>query len=228
MNWHGVGLLAVVLTISILPIATYAIARSDESRTEAAALAHGARLVNKGRLEDGIVACVACHRASGKGDAGSAFGNLTGLSKAYLAKQLHDYQTGKRENRVMQVIAKNLTKRDIDALATYYAKLKSAHELSKIPEAPPEGVRLAESGDVERGLVACVTCHGKDGRAADDRVPNIFGQHPLYITNQLTAWQSGQRKNDPDSIMAEIAKKLTPLEISAVAIYFARRSRSEN
>jgi len=79
-------------------------------------------LVTKGRPKDGIVACQACHRGAGQGDA--SFGNLTGLTKEYFAKQLKDFQSGARENRVMQGLTANLTDAEIEALALYYSGLQ--------------------------------------------------------------------------------------------------------
>lgn len=184
------------------------------------------QLVFKGREQPRVVACVACHRVSGEGDASTAFGNLTGLTTDYFSKQLKDYKSGVRENRVMQVIAKSLSDRDIVALAEFYAKTKPSKAQQDIPEAPAIGVKLVEEGDDERGLIACLACHGREERKSNDDVPNLHGQHALYIVNQLSAWQDGKRKNDPGSVMSNMAKKMTTEEIAAVAIYFARRSRS--
>lgn len=184
------------------------------------------KLVYEGRKTPRVVACVACHRVSGQGDASSAFGNLTGLTEDYLSKQLRDYRSGVRENRVMQVIAGKLLDLDIKALAKFYSKMTPPKSTMAIPEAPGRGVKLVEEGDNERGIMACIACHGHDTRKSNNKVPNLHGQHALYIVNQLTAWQEGTRKNDPDSVMSQIAKKLTQDEIAAVAIYFARRARA--
>lgn len=184
------------------------------------------QLVFKGRMNPRVVACVACHRSSGQGDAASAFGNLTGLTQDYLTKQLKDYRSGERENRVMQVITKQLSDNDIEALANFYAKIEAPKSAIAIPEAPDIGVKLAEEGDDERGIAPCIACHGNEARESNNEIPNLFGQHALYITNQLTAWQDGSRKNDPGSVMSQIAKKLSPDEIAAIAIYFARRARA--
>jgi len=183
-------------------------------------------LVASGRLEDGIVACSACHRGSGEGDAGSGFGNLTGLTKHYLEKQLRDFRSGARENRVMQVVARNLGENDIAALAAYYASLPPQTKSADVPQTPPEGVLLAEEGDPGRTIPACNSCHGSETAREASEIPSLYGQHPIYLTNQLEAWQSGARRNDLGSVMAEIAKKLTPIEMSAVAIYYSRFPRS--
>ena len=43
----------------------------------------------------------------------------------------------------------------------------------------------------------------------------------MYIKNQLEAWQSGTRHNDPLGLMAGIAKKLDKTQIADVAAYYA-------
>jgi cytochrome c553 len=183
-------------------------------------------LVKKGRLDDGIVACEACHRAKGDGDAGSAFSNLTGLTKEYVAKQLKDFKSGARESRVMQVVAENLKPVDIEVLSTYYAGLSPLPLSTNIPEAPKIGATLAETGDAARSLAPCVSCHSATARSANKLVPVLSGQHPLYLKNRLLYWQDPERKGDAGPEMAEIAKKLTVAEIDAVSIYFGRQPKS--
>ncbi len=195
-------------------------ATSGQQRSQAAVPVEN--LVAKGRLRDGIVACEACHRPTGEGDAGSAFSNLTGLTKTYIAKQLGDFQSGARESRVMQVVAQNLSIADIEALSSYYASLKPLPLWTNIPEAPQTGIALAEAGDAGRSLQPCISCHSAKAIAADNKIPVLYGQHPLYLRNQLLGWQDGLRKNDAGSEMTDIAKKLSPAEVDAVSIYFAR------
>jgi cytochrome c553 len=184
--------------------------------------APGDNLATSGRLKNGIVACEACHRRTGEGDAGSAFSNLTGLTKEYIAKQLRDFQSGVRESRVMQVVAQNLSAPDIEALSSYYASLPPLPLSTNIPEAPKIGIVLAENGDASRGLRSCISCHSRSAIDADRKIPVLYGQVPLYLRNQLIGWQEGSRKNDAGSEMANIAKKISSAEIDAVSIYFAR------
>jgi cytochrome c553 len=183
-------------------------------------------LVVNGRLDKGIVACQACHRTNGEGDASSAFGNLTGLTKEYIAKQLKDFKSGARESRVMQVIAENLTPGDIEALASYYPALNPLPLSTNIPEAPKIGAALAESGDAARGLSSCISCHSAAARSANKATPTLSGQHPLYLKNRLLYWRDPERKGNAGPEMAEIAKKLTAAEIDAVAIYYGRQPKT--
>ena len=158
--------------------------------------APGDNLVTNGRLKDGVVACEACHRRTGEGDAASAFSNLTGLTKEYIAKQLKDFQSGARESRVMQVVAQNLSAADIEALSSYYASLPPLPLSTNIPEAPQIGIALAQNGDASRGLRSCISCHSRNAINANRKIPVLYGQVPLYLRNQLIGWQDGSRKND--------------------------------
>jgi len=40
-----------------------------------------------------------------------------------------------------------------------------------------------------------VPCHGLDGIGHDVEIPNIAGQHSVYLRNQLLAFKKGQRKH---------------------------------
>jgi cytochrome c553 len=56
----------------------------------------GAWLANRGRWNDGIPACIACHGSGGAG-VPPTFPPLAGQSAAYLTTQLNDWKSGKRE-----------------------------------------------------------------------------------------------------------------------------------
>lgn len=63
--------------------------------------------------------CISCH-----GDEGitvnSEWPNLAGQNAEYLQKQLLDYRSGERKHLLMQVIASELTKEEIEAVSTYF------------------------------------------------------------------------------------------------------------
>ena len=180
-------------------------------------------LIREGRLEQNIIACSLCHSETGQGDVNFGFGNLTGQSEAYIADQLHAFKAGERENKVMQRISKSLSERDIAALSAYYSKMKVAGAAFAVNKVPEVGLKLATKGDEAREIPACDSCHGLDADTGDLAIANINGQHSTYIINQLVSWQDGGR--DPESVMAQIAPKLSVPEINALAIYYASRTR---
>ncbi|MGL1956676.1 MAG: cytochrome c [Colwellia sp.] len=67
--------------------------------------------------------CAACHGAAGI-SAVPTYPNLAGQKSAYLAKQLKDFKSGKRNDPIMKGMVAALSDKDMDDLAAYYASLK--------------------------------------------------------------------------------------------------------
>jgi mono/diheme cytochrome c family protein len=67
--------------------------------------------------------CAGCHGDDGLGGEDSP--PLAGKDADYLARQLHDYRSGTREDAMMNMIAETLSEQDIDALATHYGSLRT-------------------------------------------------------------------------------------------------------
>ncbi len=64
--------------------------------------------------------CQACHGLDGVSRLAEA-PNISGQVEQYLAKSLHDFQSGARKNEMMSVIVLNLKDEDIADLSAYYA-----------------------------------------------------------------------------------------------------------
>ena len=69
------------------------------------------------------VMCGACHGAAGVSPI-PTYPNLAGQKEAYLAKQLKDFKSGKRNDPTMKGMVAALSDADMDNLAAYYASLK--------------------------------------------------------------------------------------------------------
>ncbi len=67
--------------------------------------------------------CAACHGTTGV-SAVPMYPNLAGQKEMYLAKQLKDFKSGKRNDPTMKGMAAPLSDADIANLAAYYASLK--------------------------------------------------------------------------------------------------------
>jgi cytochrome c553 len=185
------------------------------------------RLVAMGGAEEGgaTMACITCHGAEGRGDGSGAFPRLTGQPAWYLYKQLVDYASGARPNRVMSGIAERLTEAEMEAVAAWYSAAEA-------PFRPVRGsvngltlqwgAQLAAVGSAEKGVPACVNCHGASGSGLSPSVPYLAGQYAPYMQLQLELWKAGIRDNDAMNVMASIASKLTEEDMRAVAEYYAR------
>ncbi|MDY6981348.1 MAG: c-type cytochrome, partial [Pseudomonadota bacterium] len=179
----------------------------------------GKRLALQGNNQ-GATACVACHGASGEGNAAAGFPRLAGLNANYLAKQLRDYRQGSRTNPTMQPIAAALDEAASQDVAAYYASLDPAGNTAKGKD-NAAGRSLALRGDWDNTIPACVSCHGPGGRGVDPAFPTLAGQHASYIKAQLQAWRKGQRHNDANDLMKVVADRMSDEQIQAVAEYFA-------
>lgn len=166
-------------------------------------------------------ACASCHGKDGGGQA--SFPRLAGMNSAYLRKQLQDFAEGSRANPVMQPIAKALSPAERTAISSYYAALPipAAPAATVPPDADSPGARLATRGRWEKGVPACVQCHGPGGIGVGDHFPAIAGQPAGYLAAQLQAWRTGTRKNDPLELMRHLSRRLSEDEIDAVAAWFA-------
>jgi len=64
----------------------------------------------------------------------------------------------------------------------------------------------------------CAPCHGLDGIGRDVEVPNIAGQHSIYLREQLLAFKSGRRKH-PE--MQYVGRRLNEREIDELVVYYS-------
>lgn len=76
-------------------------------------------------------------------------------------------------------------------------------------------------GDLKAGrekAQKCEPCHGLDGLSKIPEAPNIAGQTQPYLSEQLNAFKSGERKNE---MMNLVAPTLSPTDIDDLAAYYA-------
>jgi cytochrome c553 len=173
------------------------------------------------------VACGACHGADGNSLI-SINPKLAGQHANYLVKQIAEFklasQTGGKEGRnnaVMNGMAAALSEQDILDIAAYFSS-----QTSTAGETPEDsvalGTKLYAGGDLERGITACIACHGPRGNGTSlSGFPDISGQHADYIKAQLNAFRSGDRANSLNGMMEDIAKKMTDEDIEVLSNYVA-------
>jgi cytochrome c553 len=159
--------------------------------------------------------CAICHGPTGISRADSP--NLAGQYAAVIYKQLADFRSGARVNAVMTPFAVNLTDEEIVDLAAYYAylpRLPAYH-----PEPPRAPGTIVVYGAPSRGIAPCGACHGSlDNKTGS---PWLEGQSAVYLKAQLEAFASGQRRNDINAQMRNVARAMTPQEIEEAAAYYA-------
>ncbi|MHB8729925.1 MAG: c-type cytochrome [Sulfuricaulis sp.] len=184
-------------------------------------LSAGKMLVLKGNGR-GAAACETCHGLDGSGNTAAGYPRLAGINSEYLAKQLHDFQQGTRNDSVMQPIAKTLSDAEVTNVAAYFAAQRPVTSPVIGDEAlAARGARLALSGLWDKDIPACVSCHGPAGRGVGAHFPALAGQHASYIAMQIDAWRKGTRANDPQALMKGVATRMPEDDIAAVSAYFA-------
>jgi len=83
------------------------------------------------------------------------------------------------------------------------------------------GEEIYRNGNHERGISACMGCHGPAGNGNEPAgYPMIAGQHADYIAVQLRQFAEGIRENDGEGrAMRGVAERMNENEIKAVASY---------
>lgn len=164
--------------------------------------------------------CVACHGPAGISPLG-AFPNLAGQQMAYLAKQIREIRDGERDVAQMAGLLDDYSDEDAWNVAAFYAaEAPEQGQADDVPEELARGETLYRAGDAAAGIPACSACHGPSGGGIGSAAyPALSGQHPDYTLHALDAFASGERDNDPDGVMGEIARRLNEADRQALANY---------
>ncbi len=162
--------------------------------------------------------CSACHGPDGN-SVNPEWPSLAGQHQKYLIKSLQDYKNNSRANVLMVGQVAALSEQDMADLAAYYAA-QTPKPLTADPALAEAGERLYRGGNRERGISACIACHGPRGRGNPAAAyPVVAGQHAAYTAGQLRAYADKTRKSDPNQMMRAIAALLTEDDIKAVSAY---------
>ena len=220
---------AVIRALSLLLFALPTLAQTQGGTVDAM----GAALAQRGA--GAVPACMGCHGANGEGQAAAAFPRLAGLSAGYLNRQLEAYVQGFRQHPVMEPIAKQMSAAQRVAASRYYASLGASSGAANtastaLPSAAAasaavlvRGRRLADEGDETKQVQACANCHGPGGIGSAPNYPALAGQHASYLVQALERWKDGSRRTDASRQMPQIAQRLGPEDMQAVAAYYASR-----
>ncbi len=177
--------------------------------------------------------CAACHGLDGKGTIPEIYPNIAGQSERYIAHQLALFKSGERQNAIMQPFASMLSAQDMRDLGAHFAKqvpVAGIADDTVVAEGPYKdlkfyeiGQQLFRSGDAERGIPACMACHGPAGHGnPGPAYPAVGGQQAWYTARRLEEYRAGTSAEQDKrlfEVMAAIAKPLTDEEIHALSSY---------
>ncbi len=179
--------------------------------------------------------CAACHGVDGN-PIDPMYPRLAGQGEKFIAEQLALFATGERHTglaAVMTPFAQMLSAQDMRDVGAYFAKQKSGAGLADetlVADGRYKGLKYYEigqqlyrGGDAERGIPACMACHGPSGAGnPGPGYPHIGGQYADYNVRRLEEYKAGvtsERNPAKFNIMAKVAHSLTDQEIGALASY---------
>lgn len=193
---------------------------------------NGKDIFEKGK--GAAAACNSCHGQSGTGDDAMGTPRLVKLGYPYIVKQLTDFAEDKRIDTtlsVMNIFAKELSVADRRDVAAYLESLtvempaSNMEDIKKLGQPVGQshlGKRIVFEGITEKGISACSSCHGYNGRGVAPLYPAIGKQRYVYLVTQLKKWRDGSRANDILSQMQKVAKNLSDDDIYNVSAYLTK------
>ncbi len=205
------------LPVSFLCAFAVAAAFSVSAHAETAKTERVKPDLTKGSAAYGQV-CVACHAADGNSTTPEN-PKLAAQHPEYLAKQLMEFKSGKRDNAIMKGFAAGLSDEDMNNIAHWLADQKATEGFATEKDMVRLGERIYRGGIADRQIAACAGCHSPNGAGIPSQYPRLAGQHATYTVNQLNDFRSGVRKNSTQ--MTGVAAKMNDKEIKAVSDYIA-------
>lgn len=102
-------------------------------------------------------------------------------------------------------------------LASSASYAQSPDERLKVLLADP-AARAAAAEAGKKAAFFCANCHGEDGNSKLADVPNLAGQNPVYLLDQIRKFSTGQRR---DEFMQGLMKMLSDTDRINIAVYYA-------
>ncbi|HZV53408.1 MAG TPA: c-type cytochrome [Rhodocyclaceae bacterium] len=101
-------------------------------------------------------------------------------------------------------------------LTSLAARAQSPEKLKQLMADP--GARAAAADAGRKTSSFCANCHGADGNSKLGEVPNLAGQNPVYLLNQVHKFYTGERK---DQWMEPAIKLLSESERLNIVVFYA-------
>lgn len=155
--------------------------------------------------------CTECHGVNGV-RINATIPVIWGLQENYLVKQLHDFESGDRNDEVMSWMTKTLTQQELRVAAAYFAKQTWPARSAGAASTPPPP-----------GIAVCQACHETDflgARQAEGMAtPRLAGQSYEYLVEAMRRFAEGERKNNVT--MMKMMAAIPPADREAMARYLS-------
>ena len=163
-------------------------------------------------ISERLQLCQSCHGESGIPQQVDT-PIIAGQNYYFLYVQLKDYKAGRRANEIMQGIAADLSKEEMQALAKHF----SQQTWPRIPfQADAADIASAEQAAVAG---ACTTCHLGNYHGNNSDVPRIAGQQPAYLERTTKEMKTKVRANNP--FMTTLLGTFDDADLAALARWLA-------
>jgi cytochrome c553 len=178
-------------------------------------------------MEARVQGCVTCHGQSGQGTGNGYFPRIAGKPSGYLYNQLVAFRDGTRKYPPMNYLVAYLPDTYLREMAEHFARQRppfAAREQASVDAATlARGELLATRGDAQKGIPACIACHGAGLTGMNPGIPGLIGLRPTYIAAQLTRWRVGDRHAAEPDCMKRVSARLSDTDIAAVSAWLARQ-----
>jgi cytochrome c553 len=173
-------------------------------------------------------ACVVCHGKEGRATNQGYFPRIAGKPAGYLFNQLKNFQAGLRHYAAMNHLVQNLSDDYLRDIARYFSGLDLPYPPAQVTRLTPQEERTAQTlvfkGAPDRGIPACVSCHGQQMAGMLPAMPGLLTLPSDYLSAQLGAWRTDQRHAKAPDCMAKVAKALAPEEVSVLARWLSAQT----
>jgi cytochrome c553 len=167
--------------------------------------AQQASLLEKGKAL--AAACVKCHGAEGNSRT-PGIPSLAGQQPHYLVTAVQEYHRGERRTAPMEKILRDVSRRELESLALYFA--------SRTPAQRPAPAR----GDPKAGepqTAMCGGCHGPNGVSRDAATPSLAAQDPQYLVKSIRAYRTSRQHWGMQRFVAGLSDK----DIDNISAFYA-------
>ncbi len=171
------------------------------------------------------LACTACHGKEGRAGPDGYYPRIAGKPAGYLYNQLVNFRDGRRRYGLMTRLLDPLSDAYLMEMAQYFSALDAPYPPPSRAQVTPDvmlrGETLVKQGDAAKKIPACVQCHGDAMTGAQPATPGLLGLPRDYLNSQLGAWQAGQRHAHAPDCMGQVARQLSPQDLTAVAAWLS-------
>jgi cytochrome c553 len=167
--------------------------------------AQQASLLEKGKAL--AAACVKCHGEEGNSRT-PGVPSLAGQQPSYLVTAVQEYHRGERRTAPMEKILRDVSRRELESVALYFA--------SRTPAQRPAPQR----GDPKAGepqTAMCGGCHGPSGVSRDAATPSLAAQDPQYLVKSIKAYRTSRQHWGMQRFVGALSDK----DIENISAYYA-------